>query len=99
MSCFPFESKAIFFWFRVIAPDYSCLVPVEQIVKPGFFCSELLSSLPYVVYGTVFLIALPSSLAFFIPALVLSFGVTVTDEFAFCLVSHCLSQRSLEYPT
>ena len=37
VSCFPFESKAIFFWFRVIAPDYSCLVPVEQIVKPGFF--------------------------------------------------------------
>lgn len=45
------------------------------------------------VYGTVFLMALPSSLAFFIPALVLSFGVTVTDEFAFCLVSHCLSQN------
>ena len=95
MSCFPFQSKVIFLCFRVIARDYSWLGPVEQIVKSCcfFFVFFFLlsmplpkSSFPNVVYGTVFLMALPSGLEVFFPALVLSFGVTVTDEFAFCLV-------------
>lgn len=80
MSCFSFQSKTIFFWFRVIARGY-CGTNCKTVV---FLVS--VSSFPNVGYGTVFLMALPSSLGVFFPALVSSFGVTVTDEFAFCLV-------------